>query len=279
MAEDAIFLTEARYGALMHHGRFSTRLSELKRGDRCIVRTERGVEVGRVTIAPAPAGAETGGECDGGEILRLFEDTDLDRVAELRERAEGPDFAFCVERIRERELPMRLVHVEHLFGGGRIIFYFVSDGRVDFRELVKDLAREFRTRIELRQIGVRDEARILGDREFCGRDLCCLAWMREIMPVTMRMAKNQKSTLDPNKISGRCSRLKCCLRFEDEVYTALKKALPKRGEAIQTPKGEGRVVDVDTMTGNITVELEGRERIELPGAGNSGCCGDGGCGT
>jgi len=244
MDEDTIFLTEARYGALMHHGRFSTSLAGLKRGDRCIVRTDRGVEVGQLTTDLVPATAESGekdgesGEKDGpGEVLRAFEDADLQRVAELKMRSEGPDFEFCVARIKERELPMRLVHVEHLFGGGRIIFYFVSDGRVDFRELVKDLAREFRTRIELRQIGVRDEAKILGDREFCGRDLCCLAWMREIMPVTMRMAKNQKSTLDPNKISGRCSRLKCCLRFEDEVYTVLKAALPRRGEIVTTPRG------------------------------------------
>jgi cell fate regulator YaaT (PSP1 superfamily) len=277
MDDVANFLSEARYGALKHHGRFCTSLSSLKRGDRCIVRTERGVEVGQLTADPQPS---PGDEEDGdGEVLRLFEDADEERLTELRARADGPDFEFCAERIAERELPMRLVYVEHLFGGGRIIFYFVSDSRVDFRELVKDLARHFRTRIELRQIGVRDEAKILGDCEFCGRELCCLAWMREIMPVTMRMAKNQKSTLDPNKISGRCSRLKCCLRFEDEVYTELKAALPHRGQIIPTPRGEGRVVSVDTITGTVIVELEGRERIELPGMGDCPSCKGGACET
>ena len=275
MGKDTIFLTEARYGALLHHGQFRTSLSGLSRGDCCIVRTDRGVEVAVLTADLAPA---TEDARDGeGEILRRFEDEDEQRVVELRERADGPDFGFCVEKIKERELPMRLVYVEHIFGGGRIIFYFVSDGRVDFRDLVKDLAREFRTRIELRQIGVRDEAKILGDVEFCGRELCCLAWMREIMPVTMRMAKNQKSTLDPNKISGRCSRLKCCLRFEDEVYTELRAALPRRGEIVTTARGEGRVVDVDTISGTLTVELKGRERIELSGIGKCPSCGEGEC--
>jgi cell fate regulator YaaT (PSP1 superfamily) len=274
MDDDKHFLTEARYGALRHHSPFSTTLSGLKRGDCCIVRTDRGVEVGFVTsdLVPAPAegkpasteGKPGDGEDGTGEILRRFEAADEDRVAEIRKRADGADFEFCVDRIREHELPMRLVYVEHLFGGGRIIFYFVSDGRVDFRELVKDLARNFRTRIELRQIGVRDEAKILGDREFCGRELCCLAWMREIMPVTMRMAKNQKSTLDPNKISGRCSRLKCCLRFEDEVYSELRASLPRRGDIVSTERGDGRVVDIDTISATITVELEGRERLTLP---------------
>jgi cell fate regulator YaaT (PSP1 superfamily) len=158
---------------------------------------------------------------------------------------------------------MRLVHVEHLLGGGRIIFYFVSDGRVDFRELVKDLARHLQTRIELRQIGVRDEARILGDQEYCGNDLCCIRWMREILPVTMRMAKNQKSTLDPTKISGRCGRLKCCLRFEDEVYSELRARLPKVGRRVMTKKGPGRVVAVDTLLGSATVELEDDLRMDF----------------
>ncbi len=286
MDDDRIFLTEARYGALRHHGRFKTRLSELKPGDRCVLRTDRGVEIGFVTAELQAAE----GECENGlgEILRRFEDADEEHLDELRRQADGSEFDFCRERIRERELPMRLVHVEHLFGGGRIIFYFVSDGRIDFRELVKDLARNFRTRIELRQIGVRDEARILGDCEFCGRELCCLSWMREIMPVTMRMAKNQKSTLDPNKISGRCSRLKCCLRFEDEVYTRLRASMPHRGDIVSTPRGDGRVVDVDTISGTITVELESRERLTMPGvhcsppasdSGGEPCQSTGGCST
>jgi cell fate regulator YaaT (PSP1 superfamily) len=158
---------------------------------------------------------------------------------------------------------MRLVYVEHLFGGGRIVFYFVADGRVDFRELVKDLARHFRTRIELRQIGVRDEAKILGDREYCDRELCCISWMREILPVTMRMAKNQKSTLDPNKISGRCSRLKCCLRFEDDHYTELRARMPRAGARVVTEHGSGSVIGTDLFSRTVAVELDSGERVAV----------------
>jgi cell fate regulator YaaT (PSP1 superfamily) len=262
MEEPLTLQTAARFGALRHRGKFKTTLPDLKRGDRCIARTERGVEV--CTILSPAEGRDDPSKDLEGEILRRFGTEDEERLEDLVRRSAGDDFAFCLKAIAEQELPMRLVFVEHLFGGGKIVFYFVADGRVDFRELVKDLARHFRTRIELRQIGVRDEAKILGDREFCGRELCCLAWMSEIQPVTMRMAKNQKSTLDPNKISGRCGRLKCCLRYEDEVYTELRANMPRRGRWVSTPKGDGRVVDVDTLSCSVTVELEGRERLTLP---------------
>ncbi len=263
MADAPPLVSLLRYGSLHLTGRFRAGPGAMRKGDRWVIRTERGVEVGQVVAEPEPAAPEAPVE---GEALRPLDEADRVRVRELERKAREEDFAFCEERISARGLPMRLVHVEHLFGGGRSLFYFVADGRVDFRELVKDLARHFQSRIELRQIGVRDEARILGDQEYCGRDLCCIAWMRDIQPVTMRMAKNQKSTLDPSKISGRCGRLKCCLRYEDEVYAGLRSLLPRVGRAVQTDHGPGRVVSVDAIAGLVTVELANQVRMDLPAA-------------
>ena len=262
MAEDASHLIHACYGALRHCGLFRTPLPDVERGALCVLRTERGVELGSAICDAFPGPRDLGREPDG-ELLRLAGPEDEAKAVELTTRAGEEDFAFCEARITERELPMRLVHVESLLGGGKIVFYFVSDGRVDFRELVKDLARHFRTRIELRQIGVRDEAKILGDFEYCGRELCCLTWMQEILPVTMRMAKNQKSTLDPNKISGRCGRLKCCLRFEDEVYTELRGRMPRVGKLVMTDRGVAKVLAVDAMAATATLQLESRERFQV----------------
>jgi hypothetical protein len=159
---------------------------------------------------------------------------------------------------------MKLVAVEHLFGGDRIIFYFLAETRVDFRALVRDLAQEYRTRIEMRQIGVRDEARLLGDYERCGRPLCCRAWIKELQPVSMKMAKLQKATLDPTKISGRCGRLMCCLRFEDTTYRDLVKNLPRRNTYVRLPQGVARVVDGDVVTQIVAVQMEDGKRANVP---------------
>ncbi len=264
MEKDQRYVTEARYGALLHRAEFWTTNPDLARGARCVLRTERGVETGIVTRDAVPLAADA--RPPPGEVLREMQGEDERRARDLAARALTEHRAFCEERIRKLGLVMKLVHVEQLFGGGRIIFYFTADGRVDFRELVKDLARRFRTRIELRQIGVRDEARILGDQEYCGRDLCCTSWMREILPVTMRMAKNQKSTLDPNKISGRCGRLKCCLRFEDETYRRSRARLPRPGARVTTPAGPGKVVAVDALAATVTVLLGGADRAVFPAA-------------
>jgi cell fate regulator YaaT (PSP1 superfamily) len=253
---------EVRHGALRHRTACRTAGSRFGCRDRCIVRTERGVEVGEVLSEPEPL--PEGAEPPEPEVLRPVDEDDDRRIAELARKAREEDFEYCLERIRARELPMRLVFVERLFGGGKIVFYFVADGRVDFRDLVKDLARHFRTRIELRQIGVRDEAKILGDQEYCGRELCCMTWMREILPITMRMAKNQKSTLDPNKISGRCGRLKCCLRFEDEVYQDLRARLPRVGQTVATAGRPAKVLAVDALARTLTLQLESRERLTVP---------------
>jgi len=158
---------------------------------------------------------------------------------------------------------MQIVDVEHLYGNERLIFYFLSDNRVDFRDLVKSMAREFQTRIELRQIGVRDEAKLLADYGDCGRPVCCNTFMIVMPPVSMRMAKLQKSTLDPNKISGRCGRLKCCLRFEQDVYEEFQAELPPVGARIVTAKGQGRVLIQEILARRLIVEFEDGRRLPI----------------
>jgi cell fate regulator YaaT (PSP1 superfamily) len=162
------------------------------------------------------------------------------------------------------DLPMKIVDVEHVFGGERIIFYFMSDGRVDFRELVKRVSQEYQTRIEMRQIGSRDEAKLLGDVESCGQQCCCQRFLKLLKPVNMRMAKMQKATLDPAKISGYCGRLKCCLRYEDENYIELKKRLPKKNTKVKTKHGKGKVVDTQILTQLVVVEYESGEKVATP---------------
>jgi len=166
----------------------------------------------------------------------------------------------CRNFVKKMGLPMKIVDVEHVFGGERIIFYFMSDGRVDFRELVKKVAQEYQTRIEMRQIGSRDEAKLLGDVESCGQQCCCQRFLKLLKPVNMRMAKMQKATLDPAKISGYCGRLKCCLRYEDDTFTDLKKRLPKKNTRVKTKQGQGKVVDAQILTQLVLIEYQSGER-------------------
>jgi len=249
-----------RYGSMFNISTFRVRgaESQLKVGDRVIVKSDRGTEIG-VIIYPAKEGMETENLPD---ILRKAAPEDEERWRKIEEEERPAEYKFCQQKIRELKLPMKLVDVEHIFGREKIIFYFLADGRVDFRQLVKDLARKYQTRIELKQIGVRDEARLLADYEHCGREICCKAFMKELEPVTMKMAKSQKATLDPAKISGRCGRLMCCLRFENGVYEELKKNLPRKGTFVKTSSGlEGEVVDYDILKQELTVESEGGRRF------------------
>ena len=223
--------------AVLRHGCSScrsacdaTKVPDIKPGDAVVARTERGVEYALVLTPAGPR--EAGSTRPPVEVLRKATSHDRDRQKEVESDAPSAEYRFCSARIAERKLPMRLVKVEKILGGGRVTFYFMAEGRVDFRDLVRDLAREYRMRIELKQIGARDEAKILGDVSYCGRELCCSSWIREMKPVTMKMAKNQKSTLDPSKISGMCGRLLCCLRYEDAVYTDHRAGLPKRGKRV-----------------------------------------------
>jgi cell fate regulator YaaT (PSP1 superfamily) len=197
-----------------------------------------------------------------GKFIRYATAADISEERHLRKIARE-EMEYCRRFVVEMNLPMKIVDAEHVFGGERIIFYFMSDGRVDFRDLVKRIAQEYQTRIEMRQIGSRDEAKLLGDVESCGQQCCCQRFLKHLKPVNMRMAKMQKATLDPAKISGYCGRLKCCLRYEDETYTDLKKRLPKRNTRVKTQKGQGRVIDTQILSQLVMVEYESGEKVAV----------------
>jgi len=200
---------------------------------------------------------------DGGRFVRFATHEDLSEQKHLEKNAIG-EAKTCQRITEELGLKMKIVEAEHLFGGERIIFYFTSENRVDFRELVRQLAREYQTRIELRQIGSRDEARLISDYESCGQQCCCSRFLKILEPVNMRMAKLQKATLDPSKISGHCGRLKCCLRYEDENYLELKRKMPHRSTPVQTPKGPGKVADFQILTQLVVVQMDSGDRQAWP---------------
>ena len=197
-----------------------------------------------------------------GRIVRRLTADDHAVCQRLRDGHKN-ELDVCGKLVEQRRLQMELVDVEHLFGGERIVFYFLAEKRIDFRELVKDLARQFQTRIEMRQIGVRDEAKLLADYGDCGKPVCCNTHMSVMPPVSMRMAKLQKSTLDPSKISGRCGRLKCCLRFEQDVYEEFQAELPPGGSRVVTAKGQGRVLAQDILARRVLVEFEDGRRLPV----------------
>lgn len=238
-------------------GEFSARPDdEFSRNCEVLVRSDRGIEWGQV-LCPATekTRAYLNSKKSAGRILRAAHDQDLKSRDELEEK-ERREFAVCGEMVARRKLQMQLVDVEHIFGGERIIFYYLAENRVDFRELVKELAREFSTRIEMRQIGVRDEAKLLADYGDCGKPVCCNTHLSEMPPVSMKMAKLQKATLDPTKISGRCGRLKCCLRYEYDNYREYQRELPKVGATVTTKEGQGRVLAQEILAQKILVSFE-----------------------
>ncbi|MBI5442628.1 MAG: stage 0 sporulation family protein [Deltaproteobacteria bacterium] len=228
---------------------------ELHSGDWVVVETERGMALGEVAAAGT-------GEAEAGaslkRVLRRAEERDFLRFEQNCE-LEGYALQFCSELIRQKNLPMKLVDVEYLFDGSKAIFYFTAEGRVDFRELVRDLARQFHTRIEMRQIGVRDEAKLVGGVGCCGRELCCATWLSDFAPISVRMAKDQNVSLNPVKISGICGRLLCCLGYEHQMYEELAKDMPKMGKRVQTRFGEGKVVRRNVLEGTFAVFVEGKE--------------------
>ena len=250
-----------RHSVMRYLGEFEVKEGvACRRGSQVLVRSERGQEQGEVLCEATPRAVELLSEPTQGQIVRLLTPDDAAVLDRIR-ASEETEFESCRKFIRDRQLQMELVDVEHLFGGERIVFYFLSEKRVDFRELVKDLARAFQTRIEMRQIGVRDEAKLLADYGDCGKPVCCNTHMVHMPPVSMRMAKLQKSTLDPSKISGRCGRLKCCLRFEQDVYEEFQKELPPPGTRIVTQKGQGRVLAQEILARKLLVEFEDGRRI------------------
>ncbi len=252
-----------RYGKMRHAETFQTDVEGLSQCAPCVVQSARGTELG-IVICPAVQPGEGEIRDFSGTIIRAATDEDLDRALRIVRDEEPQKRKFCEQKVRELELAMRVADVEHLLGGEKIIFYFLAEGRIDFRQLVKELAKEYRTRIEMKQIGVRDEARLLGQMEHCGRELCCRVFMKNLEPVTMKMAKSQKTTLDPAKISGRCGRLMCCLRFEDKTYEDLRRKLPRKGSRIVTARGMGEVVDYDILAQLVTIETDKDRRMVIP---------------
>lgn len=252
-----------RHGAMRFLGEFAGPPGvAVRRRDPVIVRSERGQELGEVLCPATPQVMSGVPEPSHGEIIRLMAPEDRATLTHLREVARK-EFAAGERLIAHHRLAMQLVDVEHLFGGERIIFYFLAEQRVDFRDLVKSMAREFHTRIELRQIGVRDEAKLKADYGDCGKPVCCNTHMAVMPPVSMRMAKLQKSTLDPSKISGRCGRLKCCLRFEQDVYEEFRRELPPVGSRVVTAKGQGRVLHQEILARRLLIEFEDGRRLPV----------------
>ncbi|QDV92201.1 hypothetical protein RAS2_33150 [Phycisphaerae bacterium RAS2] len=249
-------------------------------GAKVVVQTARGIEIGQM-VSLTCSGCEKSVRRDqlldyvknsgpdfytlkAGRILRVATPQDLDE-----DRHISADAATKLRRAREiavgLDLPLKFVACEHLFGGERIIFHFMADGRIDFRELVRQLAHEYHTRIEMHQVGARDEARLVADYEICGRECCCKNFLKTLRPVTMRMAKLQKATLDPAKVSGRCGRLRCCLRYEHEGYEELDKKLPRNGVRVRTDRGVGTIRDRQVLTQLLTIQYDRDNQVETVG--------------
>ena len=222
-------------------------------GDDVIVETARGTECGKVAAANH--------KVDDSEVVKPLKKVirkatkqDMDKVNENRKK-ERTAFEICEKKVLEHKLDMKLVDVEYAFDSSKILFYFTADGRVDFRELVKSLASEFHTRIELRQIGVRDEAKMLGGLGICGQPFCCSRFLGDFQPVSIKMAKEQGLSLNPTKISGSCGRLMCCLKYEQEAYEYLNKLTPRAGSLVRTRDGEGIVLDANPLSGMLQVKV------------------------
>lgn len=235
---------------------------ELRPGQQVVVETDRGRALGTVVTEPVEATPQGGGD-NLKSVLRIATEQDLEMGQASTER-EKDAFRFCLERIQSRRMEMKLVRAEYLFDASKIIFYFTADGRVDFRDLVKDLAHHFHTRIEMRQIGVRDEAKLIGGIGVCGRALCCCSFLTNFAPVSVKMAKEQGLALNPNKISGQCGRLLCCLNYEYETYLSLKEGMPKCGRRVRVGDEEGEVTAQNVLTRKVTVRLASNRSIEAP---------------
>lgn len=234
---------------------------DIKKGDKVIVETARGIEMGEVCVGIKEISPESLSK-PLKDVIRLANREDMERVAENKKR-EKEAFDICLEMIKKHGLDMKLVEAEYTFDRSKVLFYFTSDGRVDFRELVKDLANRFRIRIELRQIGIRDESKMVGSVGICGRELCCSKFLGEFMPVSIKMAKEQGLSLNPTKISGTCGRLMCCLKFEQDTYEEILKVTPRQGSLVETPDGKGTVEYVELLKGVVKVRIEDGKEAAL----------------
>lgn len=248
-----------REGGKIYH--FDPGPWDVRKGDYVVVHTEQGIGLGEVMEGPFVKNPDVHPK-DIKPIERPASPEEIEKHFENMRYEEEAE-KFCLERIQALQLPMNLVDVECFFDRSKIIFYFTADTRVDFRELVKDLVRRFRTRVELRQIGVRNQAKMVGGLGTCGRPLCCATFLRSFHPVSIKMAKEQNLSLNPGKISGACGRLMCCLQYEYEVYRQYKQGMPKLGKKVDTPKGRGKVIRQNVMDRTITVLLESGEELEI----------------
>jgi len=250
-----------RFGAMRNMGVLSTRGGDkYRRGMKVIARTNRGLEAGEVLCPATEEAVKQIRDATQGQILREMSEQDANEETHLQSSC-PQTIAACKKHIERLKLDMQLVDVEHLFGGERIVVYYLAEQRVDFRDLVRSLASEFQTRIEMRQIGVRDEAKLLADYGDCGKPVCCNTHLSAMPPVSMKMAKVQKATLDPTKISGRCGRLKCCLRYEYDTYEELLKKLPPVGSDIVTREGRARVLGQEILAEQLLIATEDNRRM------------------
>ncbi|MCH2113384.1 MAG: signal peptidase [Pirellulales bacterium] len=255
-----------RHGVMRQLGVFATRgRHTYGRGVQVVARTSRGLELGEVLCEATEHALASMKNPKTGQILREQTHDDQGELRRLLEQ-EQEEYKICGERIAQLGLDMRLVDIEHVYGGERIIVYYLAEERIDFRELVKTLAADFQTRIEMSQIGVRDEAKLLADYGDCGKPVCCNTHLSEMPPVSMRMAKLQKATLDPNKISGRCGRLKCCLRYEYDTYQELQKDLPPVGSEIITGEGKAKVLAQEILASKLLIQTEDMRRVMIDGS-------------
>lgn len=234
---------------------------DLAIGEYAVVETSRGEEVGKVVISPTEVSDD---EIVGKlkRVQRRASSVDLMQIAYYRYREESA-LQKCREMVQDHGLPMKVIRAEYNYDGSRLVFFFTAEKRVDFRKLVQDLAKAFKSRIELRQVGVRDEAKLIGGMGRCGRQLCCSTWLTDFSPVSIRMAKQQDLPLSPMEISGLCGRLLCCLAYENEQYRQAKNSLPRRGSIVETPQGKGRVTQVNVIKESVSVELEGQTTIDV----------------
>ncbi|MCQ1531816.1 PSP1 domain-containing protein [Lutispora saccharofermentans] len=230
---------------------------DIRKGDNVIVETIRGIEFGNAAVGIREV-TEENIVAPLKKVLRVATAEDCVKYEENKSK-EGEAFKICLEKIKNHDLGMKLIDVEYTFDNNKIIFYFTADGRVDFRELVKDLAAVFKTRIELRQIGVRDEAKMLSGIGPCGRALCCASFLGEFEPVSIKMAKEQSLSLNPTKISGICGRLMCCLKYEQDVYEEVRKVLPKVGALVETAEGKGEVIESSVLYESVKVKMDSLE--------------------
>ena len=238
---------------------FDPQGKDVKQGDKVIVETARGVECGEVAVADREIDESTFNN-PIKPIIRIATDDDMKRI-ERNKAKEKEAFRICEAKIAAHKLNMNLIDVECTFDNNKLLFYFTAENRVDFRELVKDLASVFRTRIELRQIGVRDEAKMLGGLGVCGQPFCCCRFLGDFQPVSIKMAKEQGLSLNPTKLSGTCGRLMCCLKYEQDAYEDLLKTTPKQGAIVKTTSGRGVVEEVNLITGKLRVKLDNNDTV------------------